>query len=473
MAATAQRLASQPTRSNPCRPRRGATSLIVVMVLFFVVTLVAAYASRNLLFEQRTAANQLRATVAFETAEAGVEWALAQLNGGRVDDHCVATASTTQPTFRERYLSISGTSGTITPLMQAGAPTVERRAGCVFNGTDWVCRCPTDADPALPVPTADPPHAAFWVRFQPMTVAAGVTGVIRMQVNACTRVATPGCLDFNRQAEAGDGLATLWTVVALRGGFTTFPAAALTAGGPVTQSGGNATITNNLSGAAVASTNVDLSSSGITVRSGASIDASTMTLNTVAGSPPASSLWPGDSGLSFGTTAPSAALPAPATPANRAFSSVFGMWPGTFDAQPGLASVPCGSDCTATDVNTQILRNPGHVIRIDDGGATGRRLRIGADIGSAAAPVVIVADPGVNIEFDSGTPTVHGLVYSRAAAWALRGNGTIEGAAVAQGSFDLGPGSVTLTYSPSILLGARFLNGSFVKVPGGWRDLQP
>jgi hypothetical protein len=62
---------------------------------------------------------------------------------------------------------------------------------------------------------------------------------------------------------------------------------------------------------------------------------------------------------------------------------------------------------------------------------------------------------------------------SIAAAWALRGNGTIEGAAVAQGSFDLGPGSVTLTYSPSILLGARFLNGSFVKVPGGWRDLQP
>ena len=69
-------------RPSPAHPRgrtqRGAASLVVVMVLFFIITLVAAYTSRNLLFEQRTSANQYRSTLAFETAEAGIEWALAR-----------------------------------------------------------------------------------------------------------------------------------------------------------------------------------------------------------------------------------------------------------------------------------------------------------------------------------------------------------------------------------------------------------
>ena len=52
------------------------------MLLFFIISLVAAYAGRNLIFEQKTSANQYRATQAFEAAEAGLEWALAMLNGG-------------------------------------------------------------------------------------------------------------------------------------------------------------------------------------------------------------------------------------------------------------------------------------------------------------------------------------------------------------------------------------------------------
>ncbi|MBK7062382.1 MAG: hypothetical protein IPH51_18705 [Rubrivivax sp.] len=35
-----------------------------MMVLFFIMSLVAAYTSRNLIFEQRTSANQLRSTQA-------------------------------------------------------------------------------------------------------------------------------------------------------------------------------------------------------------------------------------------------------------------------------------------------------------------------------------------------------------------------------------------------------------------------
>jgi hypothetical protein len=51
-------------------------TLTVVMVLFFVVSLVAAYAGRTSIFEQRTSANQYRSTQALEAAEAGLEWAV-------------------------------------------------------------------------------------------------------------------------------------------------------------------------------------------------------------------------------------------------------------------------------------------------------------------------------------------------------------------------------------------------------------
>ncbi len=62
------------------RTQRGAASLAVTLLLLFSVTLAVFFANRSLIFEQKTSANQLRATVAFEAAEAGLEWAIAQIN---------------------------------------------------------------------------------------------------------------------------------------------------------------------------------------------------------------------------------------------------------------------------------------------------------------------------------------------------------------------------------------------------------
>ena len=42
------------------RSERGLASLIVVSLLFFIISLVAAYTNRNLIFEQRTSGNQYR-----------------------------------------------------------------------------------------------------------------------------------------------------------------------------------------------------------------------------------------------------------------------------------------------------------------------------------------------------------------------------------------------------------------------------
>ena len=93
----------KPRHPGPS-PQRGAAALIVVLLLFFIISLVAAYAGRNLIFEQRTSTNQYRATQAFEAAEAGLEWAVAMLNGGRVTADCIppVPVDVTQPSFRQR-----------------------------------------------------------------------------------------------------------------------------------------------------------------------------------------------------------------------------------------------------------------------------------------------------------------------------------------------------------------------------------
>ena len=244
--------------------RRGAASLVVVMILFFVITLVAAYTSRNLLFEQRTSANQYRATLAFETADAGMEWAIARLNEGRMNSDCTelapaaGVATPPQDSFRERYLDPNPATGVIGVRLQTAAPTVERRAGCVFNGSAWVCDCPADGNPAPAVTTTgNGPFPAFWVRFLNTQIGTPPrAGVVRIQVNACTR-ADPACLDFNRQAQSGDGLATVWSMVALRKGLPTAPAAALTVRQALTFGSNTYTVTNT-----------DATSGGITIHGG-------------------------------------------------------------------------------------------------------------------------------------------------------------------------------------------------------------
>jgi len=446
---------SRPSLPPRVRTQRGAASLVVVMVLFFIITLVAAYASRNLLFEQRTSTNQYRSTLAFETAEAGVEWVLARLNDARMNDDCTPITNPgavgTHVSFRDRYLTIDGTNGGITPV--AGGI-----AGCIFNGSNWVCDCPAPGSNPSPAVTytGNGPFAAFWVQFVEVTpVVPGVTGIVRMQVNACTRV-DETCLRFTpvRAAQSGDGLATVWVTVALRSALNTAPAAALTVRGTFDNGGRTPTVSNT-----------DPVSGGITIQGGGAVDVTGITLLTVPGSPPALSVMANEASLQLADLTLT-----PATPANsgtnRMFNSVFGMWPSTFLAQPGLAEVDCTSDCTAADVNNQVLLKPGHPVYVSGGG----RLRVGADIGSATAPVLIVADG--QVEFD-GVHTLYGVVYNRRATWDFDGDGTLRGAGIAESNFRFADNDLSLVYDRDVILRLRNRTGSFVKVPGGWRDFQP
>lgn len=447
-----------PRAGRLARPRpavsRGAASLVVVMILFFIITLVAAYTSRNLLFEQRTSANQYRATLAFEAADAGVEWAIARLNEGRMNDDCTellpATAVAAQPSFRERYLTIDPTTGVI------GTP--DKLAGCVFNGATWVCHCPDTGNPAPTyTTTGSGPFPAFWVKFR-STQVGGRPGIVRIQVNACTRD-DAACLNFTREAQSGDGLATVWSMVSLRSALPTAPAAALTVRGTFSRSGGSDPFV----------TNDDATSGGITIHGGQNVDVSGFAnrLTSIPGTPAQLSVIANDLALRLDDL-----TIAYATPANdgreRMFNSVFGSWSTTYFAQPGVALVNCSGGCDAGNVNAVVNRHPGHAIRVSGPGT----LRIDANVGSAAAPVLLITDANVAVEFGGGSPTMYGVIYARAANWQLEGDGTFLGAAIAEQNFRFEDDDPVITYNRDVIQRVQRLNGSFAKVAGSWRDFQ-
>jgi Tfp pilus assembly protein PilX len=423
-------------RSGPCR-QRGAATLIVVMVLFFVVSLVAAYASRNLLFEQKTAANQYRSTAVLEAADAGLHWATSMLNSGRIGATCLPSANPADTSFRERYLAIDDT-GIINPLTLPAPSTVALNPSCVFDGTSWQCSCPSTTAPTLTAPVGNDMFPAFRLRFVAMPTRPGL---VRVEVNACSR-ADDACLNFPATGAANEARVTVSAILALKGGIASVPAAPLTARGTV-----------NLGGAAMTLANTD-PRSGVTVNAGNTVTSTGLNLIAPPGSPVAGSIVQNDGSLNALSTVPAN---------NTMFAKIFGMWPVDYQAQPGAVVLPCGGTCTAAQLRTAIAQNPGLVIWV----AGALDIDTGGDIGTAEQPVAIVTTGGVQF---TAAATVHGLIYTQAAPWTTSGAATtVRGAVIAEGNVD-GNSTATLVYDATVLSRLRLKTGSFVVVPGSWRD---
>jgi hypothetical protein len=437
-----------PHRQAPAgsrRAQRGAATLIVVMVLFFVLAMVAGYTGRNLIFEQRTSANQYRSTMSFEAADAGLEWAIARLNSGRIDANCQPSANVADPSFRERYINISATDGTITvpnAVLGVGGG-VYSWPSCVFNGVDWVCSCPAlGAAAAVAAPPGAGPFPAFRVRFISMGYPAlppARASVVRIEVRGCTTVDNT-CLDFPGPSDS-ECRGTVCANVALFYGVKTLPEAALTARGNI-----------DLGGAAMSVFNSAPGTSGVTLQAGGAVNRAGLNLHGPPGSPGQRTVVDNDAGLSH-----------VAFNANRMFAAVFGVWRETYWAQPAAVTLPCGvGGCTTLQIRNAALLNPGRVILAQGDVAFDG----GGDVGSVADPVVVVASG--NVTFSAPT-NVFGLVYSGAANWATAGAGQIRGAAVGEGNIG-GGWTPTIVYDRAVLERLRWRTGSFVKVPGSWRD---
>lgn len=426
-----------PIAHSGAHAQRGAATLIVIMVLFFIISMVAAYTSRNLIFEQRTSANQYRSTQALEAADAGLQWALGLLNSGRIDATCTASTDLANDTFRQRYLNISATTGDIVPLTIVGPPATALTPSCVFNGTNWSCSCPSNAAPAVVVPGGTDVYPAFRVRF---TQVSTRPGVVQIESNGCTRYAD-SCLAFPAQGADNEGRVTVTAMVALKGGLTTVPAAALTVRGAM-----------NLGGAALTVANGDRATAGITIQAGGVVDKTGLILVSTPGTPPDGSVIDVDASIS-------------GLNADRMFANVFGMWRNTYRDQPGAVVLQCGvGGCSAGLVRNAIAQNPGRVLWLEGS----FNVDSVGDIGSASSPVALVVNGTMST---TAAASIFGVLYVQAASWVSNGSMQVRGAVVAEGNM-VGDSTATLIYDPPVLSLLRLRTGSFALIPGSWRDFQ-
>lgn len=451
----------QALRKPSPSAQRGAAALVVVMVLFFIMSLVAAYASRNLIFEQRTSANNYRSTQAFDAAEAGLEWAIAMLNGGRIDALCAGSADTTKNSFRERYLSIDG-NGVITvrKWVDAGVDT-PLLPSCVRGASSWSCSCPQAGAPVLAAPVGAVTTPTFSLSFE---AVGGQPGLVR--------VYSKGCSGFAEQCLAGaggssDAIAEVNAIVGLAPSVAQTPVAAMTVRGSLVAA--NADFANP-------------DTQGIVVNAGGpEVTANSITGPAGMSAPSAQTALVVKEDVSLSGVVVAGGL----SKGEMMFLATFGVTPQAFRLQPAVVRLSCGADCGAA-LQDAVTQHPGRPIWIDGDLNLGAGAAFG--LGSATVPLLLVVDGNVNLAAGADV-VLRGLVHVRGAAWDSTGaEATVVGALVAEGDAAIGlpeEGRFAISGNPRIVYDAATIDhlqkvkarqvfdfGSFARVPGSWRDFR-
>lgn len=451
--------------------QRGAASLAVSIVLLFGMTLIAFFASRSMIFEQRTSANQYRAARAFETAEAGIEWALTQIN----QKECVSAtlaAGVCNPvggvvSYRDRYIA---------PAAGGFAPPGGRRSGCSLS-TDAAtrvvslnCNAPTSNTLALGGAVTDPRFAIAWSAGpDPRTVQLISTGCLG-QGAPCDGTGTP------------DAVSVVRVLLRVSPELPSAPGAGLTTGGVAITAG------------SIKVVNTDKLSNGITINSGSAVAiASGVDLVTIEGSSLRASVLDNDT-----------ALAALATDPDLFFKQYFGKIPSDWRNDTGTFVLNGGGSAFAASTPTltcSTALNCGSAVSyyMDRGqdkfwvqgdvafNASTMPSNFGGYLGDRQRPLYLASsgDIGFNANI-----TAFGLFYASTLTAAGNtdptgtGSATIFGALVTNGNFckvnaggncaspgagGAGAGNLTVVYDP-LTLSSGPPKGLLVRVPGSWRD---
>lgn len=430
-------------------PRRGLAALSVVMVLFFVMALVAAYTNRNLVFEQRISANHYRAARALAAADGGVDWVLAMLNGGRIGLDCRPSTNGADNDFRSRYLKTDGggqavLDGGYELVTWGGVPGDTLYPACVTD-RDGVqtCACPTVDQPTItPAAPGDGVGSSHRIAFQ-LPGNAVRPGAIEFAVRGC---ASPGsgstaCFAPAPLQRPGrpvvDALTTTLTTAGLVRALPVLPPATLTAGGQV--SAGNFLQVSNAD-----------AGSGITVHAGQAVDATGSTFQPPAGS--------AGNGVRAGDTALAAQA---AVPQTRWYPAVFGMDAATYRRQPAVVRLACGGGCARGDLDAALAGHPRNPIWVD-GDLT---LATAGALGSAADPLMLVVTGTLTVSADVD---ITGFVHAGSVNWTAGADlASVRGAVMVLNNFTA-TATATLGYDRPVLSQIRLRYGSFVRVPGSW-----
>nr|MBP6778100.1 hypothetical protein [Piscinibacter sp.] len=409
--------------------------LVVTVLLLFVMALAVGLAHRNLIFEQRSSANQLRSTRAFEAAEAGLAWAQALLDrGGAIGAACsAADAAPGDTSFRDRYLAFDAASGTFVPRGLPGTGAA-LQAACVAADDDggWACSCPADSAPALDAPDGSTARPAFFVRFEPATRA----GMVQLVATGCDHLG-PAC-DPAAGAPFGAAGAELRATLAVLPALATLPGAALSARGGIDVD--------------AALTLANQEGAGVTARAGGAIVLPAATLVTVPGHDAAASLAALDPALA-------------GIDAERLLTRLLGADRGRWRRLPGVRTVDCSVDCAGTLATATAPEAGVSMLWI----TTDLALDGPLVLGTPERPLLLVVEGQARL---NGGVTLHGVLVSLAATWdtTASADAEVRGAVIALGDVR-GDGTPTIVRDAAVL--ARLHGGAvghFVRVAGSWRD---
>jgi len=441
----------RPLLKSP-RAQRGASALIVTMLLLFTSSIVVFYLNRGLIFEQKTSANQLRSTTAFEVAEAGLEWATGMLNSPYdITTNCSLLA-TTNVSFRTKYIQTGANSNV--------APTTNTFPGCKINGTALTCSCPNLAgvggEAVASLGSAVLP--SFTIAFQdvgdPQAVRVTATGCTA-QAGACKPLTTTAATTGN-----SDAWAQVSVILKLRPLLRAAPSAALTCG------------TSCAPGGSYNIINTDVASNGYLVDAGTTITTGNgVTYQTIPGQPVQNALIAGDQSLfniaSTDTTCANSAM----------FKTYFGVTMAEYAASPQVKTITgCGNANTCGSLMQAAIADGWKSFYFPAGAGNGFALNNSApfsQLGSSGAGngVNLVTDGDFDI---NGNIAIYGLIFSNSANVNDLGTGTadIYGAMItcrAQNS----NGNGTISYDSNAFGGTGLRPGVMARVPGSWRDFTP
>lgn len=421
--------------------QRGAATLLVTMVLLFSTTITMLYLNRSILFEQKTSANQMRSTVALEMAEAGVEWATGMLNTAYdIDDTCTFL-TTTNISFRRKYI-LTQFSDPTTPTTNI-VPATTTYPGCKVNGNALTCSCPA-------VPTSGNAVAALGTAVQPgFTAAFSATSdpeAVQVIVTGCTAQAgscTPGT------AANSDATASVSIILKLRPLVRAAPASPLSCG-TTCEVGGASKIVNR-----------DAATGGILVNAGSAITQGNGTSYTsIPGQPVNNAVVANDNSLAALSSAD------PTCSNSSIFSTYFGSTIAQYAASPMTKTIAnCGSANTCGGLVDTAYADGWRSFYFPDGFA---RNSSSGNLGSTIDPVTIVSAAAFDV---NGNIDIYGLVFANSANVNFLGTGTanLHGGLITCAGYK-NNGSGTLEYDAEALKNVRRSTGTMVRVPGSWTD---
>ena len=410
--------------------------MAVTSLLFLVLVMTVAFTHRQLIFEQRSGLNQVRAAMAQEAAQAGLEWARALINSpALIDGACQASASAGVASGLRTWRDLHRHYAPDTRL-QRSRPALS--AACLRDGDVWRCHCPSSGSGRLTLPYGDTPAQGFVVQLQDHDVP----GQIRVRAKGCSQ-AGPDCWDIDKLPPAGQAQGWLQTQLALVGGLRTKPAAVLTALGSVHATG-------------LGAHHSEPGSSGVAIHAGGDIHLASPSISTVAGGSLSAGLVSNDTEL---------ALTSPA----QLFTALWGMGMERWAAQSSVHHLVCVSDCGEA-LESDIARRGNRMVYAPGDVTLQASTFSPLVLGSPEEPLLLVVKGKLKL---IGAVQVYGAVFANELHWNAAGAGALlRGAAWSQTDV-YSDGAPQFYFDDAVLERLRWNTGSFAVLHGSWKDSAP